>query len=130
MKKLNYKNQRIIFGINCPDSFRSQLDSLRPIAEIREEVRSGDLIEFALAFAITQEDLNHCIHLIAPRLEGDAVFWCCYPKGTSKKYSCDFNRDHGWDAMVPYGLQGVRMVSIDEDWSALRFRKTAYIRKS
>jgi hypothetical protein len=51
-----------------------------------------------------------------------------YPKGTSKKYKCEFNRDTGWSALGEFGLEGVRQVAIDEDWSALRFRKVDYIK--
>jgi hypothetical protein len=52
----------------------------------------------------------------------------CYPKGTSKKFKCNFNRDSGWQVMGQHGLEGVRQVAIDEDWSALRFRKVEFIR--
>jgi len=54
--------------------------------------------------------------------------WFCYPKGTSKKYKCDFNRDTGWETLGNYNLEGVRQVAIDEDWSALRFRKIEHIK--
>jgi hypothetical protein len=65
---------------------------------------------------------------IIPKMEGDAILWMCYPKGSSKKYSCDFNRDNGWEMMGEYDLESVRMVAIDEDWSALRFRKMEFIK--
>ena len=51
-----------------------------------------------------------------------------YPKGTSKKYKCEFNRDSGWPALGAGGYEPVRMVAIDEDWSALRFRKAEKIK--
>lgn len=128
LKKLNFRGQDIIFGINCPESLNAYFESVIHSTRIKKEVQPGDLIEFAIAFAIKQSELNQCIQTIAPQLDGDAIFWCCYPKQTSRKYNCDFNRDHGWEAMVPFGLKAVRLVSIDADWSALRFRKTAYIR--
>lgn len=52
----------------------------------------------------------------------------CYPKGTSKRYKCDFNRDTGWAIMGKFDMEPVRMVAIDEDWSALRFKKVDYIK--
>ncbi len=58
----------------------------------------------------------------------DVVLWFAYPKGTSKNYKCDFNRDNGWDALGELNFEGVRIVSIDEDWSALRFRKVRFIK--
>jgi hypothetical protein len=126
IKKLDYTGQANVFGINYPESFSKHLDSVSKMTTIRKEVEPSDRIEFAIAFAIAQQELNDCILTIAPQLFEDAVFWCCYPKGTSKKYNGEFNRDQGWEAMIPFGLKGVRIVSIDEDWSALRFRKSNY----
>jgi len=37
-------------------------------------------------------------------------------------------RDDGWQVLGDIGYEGVRMVAIDEDWSALRLRKTSYIK--
>jgi hypothetical protein len=51
-------------------------------------------------------------------------------KGTSKKYSCDFNRDDGWEVLRQAGFDSVRQVAIDDDWSALRFRRFEFIKQS
>jgi len=56
------------------------------------------------------------------------VIWMAYPKGTSKKYTCEFNRDSGWKALGKAGYEPVRIVAIDEDWSTLRFRKVEHIK--
>jgi len=65
---------------------------------------------------------------LAARLEGDATLWFAYPKGTSRRYTCDFNRDTGWDAVGRIGFEPVRQVALDEDWSALRFRRAEFIK--
>ena len=59
---------------------------------------------------------------------GDAVLWFAYPKGTSKRYTCDFNRDTGWQVIRGAGFDSVRQIAIDEDWSALRFRRLQYVK--
>ncbi|MFM7857171.1 MAG: hypothetical protein ACKO96_35940, partial [Flammeovirgaceae bacterium] len=41
----------------------------------------------------------------------------------------EFNRDNGWSILGKLGFEPVRMVAIDEDWSALRFRKPKDIKK-
>ena len=128
LKKLNYKDQETVFVINSPQSFEENLLSIADKCEIRRQVGNGDRIEFAMAFVTKQEELNDTVSSLAPKLQGDAIFWICYPKGTSRKYKCDFNRDQGWTILGQYGLEGVRQVAIDEDWSALRFRKVEYIR--
>ena len=62
------------------------------------------------------------------RARGDAVVWLAYPKGSSKRYTSTINRDTGWDSLGAAGFEGVRMVAIDEDWSALRFRRAEFIK--
>lgn len=59
----------------------------------------------------------------------DVILWMVYPKGSSKRYTCEFNRDTGWAALGAAGFEPVRMVAIDEDWSALRFRRVQNIRR-
>jgi hypothetical protein len=44
------------------------------------------------------------------------------------KYSSDINGDNGWKALNDLGFYGIRKVTIDEDWSALRFRNKKYIK--
>lgn len=127
-KKLNYKNQSQVLILNAPDSFHQEMTAMQEIATIVTNDSGIKQIDFVMVFATRQKDIDNSIKKIAPKLNGDAVIWYCYPKGTSKKYKCDFNRDTGWDALGANHLEGVRMVAIDEDWSALRFRKIAYIK--
>jgi hypothetical protein len=65
--------------------------------------------------------------MIASRARAN-LFPTPYPKGTSKRYTCDFNRDSGWEVIRNAGFDSVRQIAIDEDWSALRFRRVEYIK--
>jgi hypothetical protein len=56
------------------------------------------------------------------------VIWFAYPKGSSKKYKSEINRDSGWKVLGEAGFEPVRMVAIDEDWSAVRFRRVEFIK--
>lgn len=127
-KKLNYKGQSTIHVLNAPASFVGSLQSIEPLATVKHEISEAVAVEFAIAFAIKQAEVDAAAHAICPKLKGDAVVWMCYPKGSSKRYKCEFNRDTGWAAMGQYGLEPVRQVAIDEDWSALRFRKVDFIK--
>ena len=128
-KKLNFKDQKEILVINAPTSFDKELADIAKFTEITKVIKKVKAIDFAIVFVLTRKEIDNAIDLIFPKLNGDAVFWFCYPKGTSKKYKCDFNRDTGWEILGNYNLEGVRQVAIDDDWSALRFRKTEYIKK-
>ena len=126
--KLNYKDGQTIFVLNQPDVFDSMLDTLSPEIMIKKEITTTDQVEFIIVFGTQKAELEKTARLIAPSLKGDAIFWLAYPKGTSKKYKCDFNRDSSWQMMAPFNLLPVRQIAIDDDWSALRFRKKEYIK--
>jgi hypothetical protein len=125
--KLNLKLQREILVINAPESFERELQSLKNITVLRDP-KKVKAIQFALAFATKQAEVDAVSKVLASKAGGDALLWFAYPKGTSKRYKCEFNRDTGWDAIRSLGFDTVRQVAIDEDWSALRFRRVEYIK--
>lgn len=127
-KKLNFKNQSDILILNAPESFQKDLEEMKAFTKVITNYAGIKQIDFVMVFAVKQKEIDQSIKKIAPKLNGDAIIWYCYPKGTSKKYTCEFNRDNGWAALGAYNLEGVRLVAIDEDWSALRFRKLEYIK--
>lgn len=124
-KKLNFKSHQNIVAINSPESFEIELSQMASISKIYKKVIETD---FAMIFATKQTDVDRNVIEIFPKLIGDAVLWICYPKGTSKKYKCEFNRDSGWEILGTLGMEPVRQVAIDEDWSALKFRKVENIK--
>ncbi len=126
--KLNYKEGQTIFVLNQPDVFDSMLETVPPEIIIKKEIATTDQVEFIILFGIQKAELENTARFIASCLKGDPIFWLAYPKGTSKKYKCDFNRDSSWQMMAPYDLLPVRQIAIDDDWSALRFRKKEYIK--
>ena len=127
-QKLNLKGQTEILVLNAPDAFEPELEKLRGVRMVRrlEEAKG---IAFALAFVTRRAELRQLSSALAAKATGDALLWFAYPKGTSKKYTCDFNRDDGWDALRESGFDSVRQIAIDEDWSALRFRRTEFIKR-
>jgi hypothetical protein len=125
--KMNLKEQQEILVLNAPDSFEKDIKALRDVRVCRriDEVKS---LSFALAFVTERAELARLSKKLAARAVGDALLWFAYPKGSSKKYACDFNRDEGWETLRQSGFDSVRMVAIDEDWSALRFRRVEFIK--
>ena len=125
--KLNLKEQPELVVLDAPESFEPELKKLSG-REVRRKVAGSRPITFAIAFVMKQSEVDRAARTLVPRLDGDATVWLAYPKGSSKRYTCDFNRDTGWTAMGEAGFEPVRMVAIDEDWSALRFRKAGFIK--
>ena len=127
--KLNLKDHREILVVNAPRSFESELAALAGVAVLRDP-GSVKVVRFALVFATVQTEVDRLAKLLSAKAEGDALLWFAYPKGTSKMYKCDFNRDTGWSVLKSAGFDTVRAVAIDEDWSALRFRRVEFIKSA
>jgi hypothetical protein len=128
-KKLNYKGQTKIHVWNAPASFQPILKSLEDDVQVKTSLNGKNEVEFFIGFADKQAVLNEMMDQLASKLGVDATMWFCYPKGSSKLYTCDFNRDTGWSKAGAYGWEPVRQVAIDADWSALRFRQVEHIKQ-
>jgi hypothetical protein len=125
--KLNLKTETQLVVINAPESFEAALAELAD-REILRDAKKAKAITFALAFATTKAEVDQLTKALTAKITDDGTLWFAYPKQTSKKYKCEFNRDTGWQALGDAGYEPVRQVAIDEDWSALRFRKVAFIK--
>lgn len=127
--KLNLKSQKDILVLNAPDSFEKELAGLKGVL-VNRQIEKVKKFEFALAFATQRKEVARLSKVLAAKADGDAILWFAYPKGTSKRYKADFNRDDGWDELKKAGFDTVRAVAIDEDWSALRFRRVEFIKSA
>jgi hypothetical protein len=125
--KLNLKDQSDIVVVNAPASFEPEIALLRGVT-VRRALSDVKQVDFSLAFVTKQKEVDNFAKVIGKKASGDAIVWLAYPKGSSKKYTCEFNRDTGWASMGEAGFEPVRMVAIDEDWSALRFRRAEFIK--
>lgn len=72
-----------------------------------------------VVFVVRQDDLGSAGQAVAAA-RADRLAWIGYPKGG--QLGTDLNRDRLVAALADHGVQPVRQVSIDETWSALRFR--------
>jgi len=125
--KLNLKDQKEILVLNAPASFEPELADLEGVAILRDLKKIKTAL-FSLAFVTTQQEVDALAPVIARKAQGDAIVWFAYPKGTSKKYKSQINRDNGWNVLGREGFEPVRMVAIDEDWSAVRFRRVEFLK--
>lgn len=80
-------------------------------------------IDFALIFAFSKMQLKEILKEVIPALHADAKFWIAYPKASSKIAS-DLSRDASWDFIWEHGFETVRLVAVDNLWSAARFKKS------
>jgi hypothetical protein len=130
IEKLNYKGQERIALINSDEYFTNLLsDDLKEVT-IDKAIDPRYPYSFIIMFVKDISEVNHLTPMALHNLIADGVLWYCYPKKSSKKYKSDLDRDHGWKILNDAGLHGIRMVSIDDEWSALRFRNAKFIKST
>jgi hypothetical protein len=125
--KLNLKDQDEIFVLNAPVSFEPEIKKLSGVT-VRRKIAPSSKVGFGIAFVTTQPEFDSAASALVPAAEGDAVIWIAYPKATSKKYTSTLKRESGSDAFAKAGFESVRMIAIDDDWTAKRLRRADYIK--
>jgi hypothetical protein len=130
LDKLDYKDYRRIAIINAEPKFLREVSKELIGIIIDSEIDQRCPYEFMILFVRSASEVN----LLAPKalhnLTANGVLWLCYPKKNSKLFSTGLERDCGWSTLNNLGFYGIRMVSIDEDWSAVRFRNKKYIKST
>lgn len=126
LKKKNYNGTDAILLLNAPEAFEKEMTNL---PNVYVDINKIDNVSYAVIFVNNSIMVEEAVTQIKDKLEGDVLLWFCYAKKSSKKYRCDIDRDHGWQSVGQLGFEPVRMVAVDEDFSALRFRHVDYIKK-
>jgi len=130
LAKLNYKGQKRISVINSEEKFIQSISAELRDVTIDQKIDPRYPYDFIIIFVKSVSEVEQLAPGTIHNLKADGVLWFCYPKKTSKKYKSDLNRDHGWTILNESGFHGIRMVAIDENWSALRFRNKKYIKSN
>jgi len=76
--------------------------------------------EGILVFVNTLADVDATCGPVVKAAKEDRLAWIAYPK--AGQLDTDLNRDILWRHLLKQRIRGVRQVSIDDVWSALRFR--------
>ena len=119
IKKLGLKPGQRALLMNAPDGYRDLLGALPEGVELHDQPEGS--YDFIQLFIRNKAQLEHDAPVAIAALKQDGMFWISYPKQSSK-VPTDITRDRGWDVVEQAGLQGVAMVSVDDVWSAMRFR--------
>lgn len=124
LKKMTWKEGMNIQIWNSPPELLEMISSWKSDGLINSEATP----DFMLAFVQTEEEVKKYFFEMQALAPEDQQIWLAYPKGTSKRYKAKINRDSGWKYLGEFDYEGVRQIAINEDWSALRFRKTNFIK--
>ena len=122
LEKLQLKEEKNILIQGLPSSIEKQFvkinfaKNVTPLLKIKK-------IDFALVFAISENQLKMILKEVLPALSENGKFWIAYPKVASK-IATDLNRDCSWNCIRGEGFETVREVPLDHVWTALRFKRS------
>jgi hypothetical protein len=128
LKKLQHRPGTPVLALWAPDEVAPVLGEWEGEGvTVHRRMRGG--APFVLAFVRSRKEVDERSGRLANALGGDdPVLWVAYPKKSSKRYASDVSRDDSWQALGDLGFEPVRQVAVDDDWSALRFRRTGEIK--
>ncbi|WP_213423111.1 DUF3052 domain-containing protein [Bhargavaea massiliensis] len=127
LKKLQYKGSDTpVLILGAPQSYNEVMESIgaRVDTEVVEERYT-----FVQLFGTTNQAIREEVEKTAGLLGENALFWLCYPKKSSKAYQSDCSRETVAKIPADFGFEPVRQIAIDDDWSALRYRKVSDIKR-
>jgi hypothetical protein len=124
LKKLGFRSQSPILVLNAPEEYNDILEG----AEVEVHRDTKGKYKFIQVFVKSLTEATELAESAVKALDGDGHLWLCYPKGTSKKYKTDINRTKALDLFGAFGFEPVTQISINDDWSALRYRNVDYVK--
>lgn len=107
--------------LNQPDNLNTLLASLPEDVEISEELENIKL-NLTLAFIEDRQMIEAYLHSLKNAIHSKDALWIAYHKGSSS-VDVNISRDTITEYGTSMGLKGVAMVSINDNWSGLRFKK-------
>lgn len=121
IEKLNLKDEKNVLIQGLPSSIEKQFSKLPYAKNVTPLLRSRK-IDFALLFAIHQNQMCAILSDVFPALHTDSKLWIAYPKATSK-ISSDLNRDCNWQILADHDYEVDCQVALDHVWMAICFKK-------
>ena len=122
IRKLKFKDNGVV--LNAPATIEKELVKLNFKTSLDKGTKSSN----TLVFINNNKEYLHFLKNDLKNIEADSVLWFAYPKGTSK-IKTDINRDTIRVTGEEFGITTVTAVSIDDTWSALRFRPVEKVGK-
>ncbi|MEO6547182.1 MAG: YdeI/OmpD-associated family protein [Ferruginibacter sp.] len=126
LEKLQLKDEKNLLIQGLPSTVEKQFVKISFAKNVTPLLKARK-IEFALVFAISHKQLKDILRDVVPALHENAKLWVAYPKVSSKIVS-DLTRECHWECITQHGFEGVRLIALDNIWSAMRFKKLEKIR--
>lgn len=121
LNKLQFKNEKSVYIWNAPDEFAVLLTEWNEHLTVMTAQPDAP-VPFLIIFVRDLVQLEQSKPALENSMDPAGLIWVAYPKKSSKNYQSDLSRDVFWNAYRELGLEPVRQIALNDDWSALRFR--------
>jgi hypothetical protein len=122
IKKLGIKPKQRVLFLNAPEGYAEQIGTLLPAdVELVTSPATAGNFDVVLQFVRSKADVEQNTPLAIQMVKPGGLLWISYTKQSSK-VPTDINRDILWKIFPDSEWRPVTQISIDEVWSALRFR--------
>lgn len=121
LEKLQLADEKNLLIQGLPSSIEKQFSKLSFAKNMTPLLKSRK-IDFALVFAVNENQLNGILQDVMPSLKGESKFWVAYPKTTSKIVT-DLNRECSWNRLTCEGYESIERIELDHVWTAMRFTR-------
>lgn len=119
-ERLHIKPNKKVAIVNAPADYDKTLGKIPQGAIIRHDGNApADVIQ---VFVRDDEELKRDLPQLRQKLNPGGALWVSYYKGTSANKS-DINRDTIAAYAATIGMEGVAIISVDDDWAALRLKQ-------
>lgn len=75
-----------------------------------------------------QKELNHFFPIVFEHINAQSIVWIIYPKKTGN-ITTDLTRDIGWGILSQFKYRGIRLISINDDYTAMRVKPINTVKK-
>lgn len=104
---------------HAPEGYLDELGPLPEGVTIATHLRGQ--FDWVQVFVKTQDEINALAPKAVAALRPTGLLWISFPKSSSKLQT-DLTRDKGWEALHPFDLLWVNLVSVNDTWSAFAMR--------
>ncbi|MBS1665104.1 MAG: hypothetical protein JST68_28925 [Bacteroidetes bacterium] len=125
LEKLQLQDEKNLLIQGLPSSIEKQFTKLAFAKNLTPLLKSKK-IDFALIFAINEQQLGNIVREVLPALQPNAKFWVAYPK-VGSKIATTLNRECSWGCITCAGYESERQTALDHVWTAVRFKKAATV---